>query len=43
MTLPRITPMPLERRSIYPDWIFKPKLDGFRAVAYVEEGVSRLV
>jgi ATP-dependent DNA ligase len=24
-------------------WIFEPKLDGFRAVAYVDKGASRLV
>ncbi len=27
----------------HPDWIFEPKLDGFRAVAYVERGQARLV
>jgi hypothetical protein len=27
----------------HPDFIFKPKLDGFRAVAYVEGGACRLV
>ena len=27
----------------HPDWIFEPKLDGFRAVAYVEGGTCRLV
>jgi hypothetical protein len=27
----------------HPDWIFEPKLDGFRAVAYVEGGTGRLV
>jgi ATP-dependent DNA ligase len=27
----------------HPDWIFEPKLDGFRAVAYLEDGDCRLV
>ena len=27
----------------HPDWIFEPKLDGFRALAYVEGGTCRLV
>jgi bifunctional non-homologous end joining protein LigD len=38
--------MPLIRRAEPfddPDWIFEPKLDGYRAVAYVEGGVCRLV
>ena len=38
---PRITPMPLariDRPFEHPDWIFEPKLDSFRAVAYVEDG-----
>ena len=46
MSLPRITPMPLARLNApfdHPDWIFEPKLDGFRAVAYVEGGACRLV
>jgi bifunctional non-homologous end joining protein LigD len=46
LTLPRVTPMPLARLDKpfdHPDWIFEPKLDGFRAVAYVEEGRCRLV
>jgi hypothetical protein len=25
------------------DWIFEPKLDGFRAIAYIEDGVCQLV
>jgi len=36
--------MPLARFDApfeHPDWIFEPKLDGFRAVAYVEGGVCR--
>jgi bifunctional non-homologous end joining protein LigD len=38
--------MPLARFDTpfeHPDWIFEPKLDGFRAVAYVEDGACRLV
>jgi bifunctional non-homologous end joining protein LigD len=38
--------MPLARLRApfdHPDWIFEPKLDGFRAVAYVEHGTARLV
>jgi bifunctional non-homologous end joining protein LigD len=38
--------MPLTRFDApfeHPDWIFEPKLDGFRAVAYVEGGTCRLV
>jgi hypothetical protein len=27
----------------HPDFIFEPKMDGFRAVAYVEGGACRLV
>jgi bifunctional non-homologous end joining protein LigD len=27
----------------HPDWIFEPKFDGFRALAYVESGACRLV
>jgi bifunctional non-homologous end joining protein LigD len=38
--------MPLARFDSpfeHPDWIFEPKLDGFRAVAYVEGGACGLV
>ena len=38
--------MPLARFDApfeHPDFIFEPKLDGFRAVAYVEGGTCRLV
>jgi bifunctional non-homologous end joining protein LigD len=38
--------MPLARFDApfeHPDWIFEPKMDGFRAVAYVERGTCRLV
>jgi hypothetical protein len=36
--------MPLARFDSpfeHPDWIFEPKLDGFRALAYVEGGACR--
>jgi hypothetical protein len=36
--------MPLARFDApfeHPDWIFEPKLDGFRAVAHVEGGACR--
>ena len=38
--------MPLarfDRPFEHPDWIFEPKMDGFRAVAYVERGACHLV
>jgi bifunctional non-homologous end joining protein LigD len=38
--------MPLARFDApfeHPDWIFEPRMDGFRAVAYVEGGTCRLV
>ena len=38
--------MPLarfDRPFEHPDWIFEPKMDGFRALAYVEGGTCRLV
>jgi bifunctional non-homologous end joining protein LigD len=41
-----ITPLPLARLDApfeHPDWIFEPKLDGFRAVAYIEDGACRSV
>jgi ATP-dependent DNA ligase len=37
--------MPLARLATpfdHPDFIFEPKMDGFRAVAYVEGGACRL-
>src|SRR6516165_2118155 len=40
------TPVPPARFDApfeHPDWIFEPKLDGFRALAYVEGGTCRLV
>jgi bifunctional non-homologous end joining protein LigD len=33
----------LDRPFDHPDWIFEPKLDGFRAVAYLEGGACQLV
>ena len=46
MNLPRVTPMPLARFDMpfeHRDWIFEPKLDGFRSVAYIENGTCQLV
>lgn len=46
MDLPQIRPMVLARAREafdHPDWIFEPKLDGFRALAYVADGQCRLV
>ena len=44
--LPSFTPLPLNRRREsfdHRDWLFELKLDGFRALAYVEHGQGRLV
>ena len=44
--VPKFAPMPLGRRREpfdHPDWIFEAKMDGFRAVSYVEGGTCRLV
>src|SRR5690349_13636231 len=38
--------MPLARLDTafdHPDWIFEPKLDGFRALAHIENGTCRLI
>lgn len=46
MNLPHIKPLELSRRTEpfdHPDWIFELKHDGFRGVAYVENGVCKLV
>ena len=46
MPIPKIIPMPLaERRQPFdhPDWLFEVKYDGFRALAYLEDGPVRLV
>lgn len=43
---PLISPMPLARVHApfdHDEWIFEPKLDGFRALAYIEGGAARLV
>jgi len=44
--LPSFTPLPLARRRDpfdHRDWLFELKLDGFRALAYIERGTCRLV
>ena len=44
--LPHLTPMRLMRQKKafdHPDWLFEVKFDGFRALAYLEEGRCRLV
>jgi bifunctional non-homologous end joining protein LigD len=41
-----MNPMPLARLHAplnHPAWIFEPKLDGFRALAYLDGGSARLV
>jgi hypothetical protein len=46
IALPRTDPMPLARLHApfdHRDWIFEPKLDGFRALAYIENSAARLV
>jgi len=46
MALPLIRPQPLVRIPEPfndPEWIFELKLDGFRALAYIEQGQCRLV
>ncbi len=42
--LSQIRPMPLARRREafdHPDWIFELKYDGFRALAFVDDGRVR--
>src|SRR5262245_46607443 len=44
--LNRFTPMPLGRRREpfdHPDWLFERKLDGFRTLAHVTGGGSKLI
>ncbi len=42
--LPRIDPLArLQAPFDHLDWVFEPKLDGFRAIGYVERGGCRLV
>jgi ATP-dependent DNA ligase len=43
---PRISPMQLGRKPEpfdHPDWLYELKLDGFRALAYLEAGSCRLI
>src|SRR5690348_11492984 len=43
---PHFAPMPLAYLHApfdHPDWIFELKMDGFRALAYVERGNARLM
>src|SRR5215831_12566450 len=45
-TLPRLRPMRLAQRPQpfdHPDWIFELKYDGFRSLAYIEDGECRLI
>jgi bifunctional non-homologous end joining protein LigD len=45
-SLPQIAPMTLSRqREPFddPDWIFELKHDGFRCLAYIEDGACQLV
>ena len=44
--LPQVEPMPLHQVAApfdEPDWLFEVKFDGFRALAYVENGQAKLV
>lgn len=46
MNLPRIAPINPARITQpfdHPDWIFELKHDGFRAVAYIEDGTCQLI
>ena len=41
MALPSVTPMELVRQKTpfdHPDWLFEIKYDGFRSLAYIEDG-----
>jgi ATP-dependent DNA ligase len=43
---PKLSPIiPVRRRNIFdsPDWVYEVKHDGFRALAYLEDGQRRLV
>ncbi len=45
-TLPKISPLTLTRRREpfdHPDWVFELKQDGFRGMAYIAEGKSKLL
>src|SRR4026208_2370053 len=44
-TLPKLRPMRLAQKPQpfdHPDWIFEIKYDGFRALAYIEDGECKL-
>jgi len=44
--LPRFEPMPLARLHqafVHRDWLFEPKMDGFRAIAHIQNGTCKLV
>ena len=46
LAIPKFEPMPLARLHApfdHPDWIFELKYDGWRALAYIDIGVCRLV
>src|SRR5262245_65117982 len=46
MTIPKISPLELQQIQApfdHPEWVFEVKYDGFRALAYVEEGRCTLV
>ncbi len=46
MSLPAFWPAPLQRVPVpfsHPNWLFEIKWDGFRALAYIEEGRCRLL
>jgi bifunctional non-homologous end joining protein LigD len=46
MKLPKISPLTLTRRRgpfDHPDWVFELKQDGFRGMAYIAEGKSKLL
>jgi ATP-dependent DNA ligase len=42
----RFQPIPLVRRAepfTHPDWLFETKWDGFRSLAFIENGRCRLI
>jgi bifunctional non-homologous end joining protein LigD len=46
VTLPKVEPMELMQQASpfdHDDWIFEIKHDGFRALAYIEDGKCKLV
>ena len=42
-TLAPMLPTPTDRPFSHPDWLFEPKLDGYRVIAIVLDGRTRLV